>query len=69
MDELPKLKSDRKMEERVAGRLGKIGCSGPYASARAEKSGNCWVRLLLRVGTAMEAGAWCGLGWRRKKEI
>jgi hypothetical protein len=33
VDELPKLKSDQKMEERVAGRLGKIGCSGPYASA------------------------------------
>jgi hypothetical protein len=34
-----------------------------------EKNGNGWVRLLLRVRTAMEAGAWCGLGWRRKKEI
>jgi hypothetical protein len=33
VDELSKLKSDWKMEERVAGRLGKIGCSGPYASA------------------------------------
>jgi hypothetical protein len=33
MDELPKLKSDQKTEKRVAGRMGKIRCSGPYASA------------------------------------
>jgi hypothetical protein len=38
-------------------------------SALAGKNGNYWVQLLLRVRTTMEVGAWCGLGWRRKKEI
>jgi hypothetical protein len=64
VDELSKLKSDWKTEERVAGRLGKIGCSGPYASAWAKN------RELLGSTAAARAhnhGSW-SLVWARLEE-
>jgi hypothetical protein len=59
VDELPKLKSDQKNGGEGGREFGenRMLWSLCIRLRWIKKSGNCWVRLLLRVRTTMEAGA------------